>query len=309
MTGPPEERDVVIVGGGAAGFTAAIYLGRAALQPLLLEGQVTGGQAAMAGIVENFPGFPDGIAGPDLGAAMEAQARKWGTEIRAAFVDRLEAGRGAHLLYTAQQVIRARAVVIATGASHRRLGVPGEQELSGRGVSYCATCDGPLYRDRRVVVVGGGDAAVEEALYLARLASQVTVIHRRGQLRAVQILQQRAFAEKKISFLWDHAVTRILGSEEVSGVRISNVRTREEGELPTEGVFVYIGTTPNTRFLPAEVATDEGGFIKTDLLMRTSVAGIFAAGDVRFASVRQLIAAAGDGAIAADSATKYLQNA
>jgi thioredoxin reductase (NADPH) len=307
MSQPADTRHVVIAGGGAAALTAAIYLGRAGLDPLLLEGQLTGGQAATTAWIENYPGFPDGISGADLTAAMEAQARKWGAEIATAFVERLELGATRQVVHTAQQAIGARAVVITTGVAHRKLGVPGEQELLGRGVSYCATCDGPLYRGRRVVVVGGGDSALEEALYLARFVAEVSVIHRRGELRAVHILQQRALEEKKISFVWHSVVTEILGSQEVTGVRVSNLQNGETSEIGAEGVFVYIGATPNTRFLPPEIATDQGGFVKTDLAMCTSVPGVFAAGDVRAGSIRQLVAAGGDGAIAADSVCKYLQ--
>jgi len=308
MSDPTETRSVVIAGGGAAALTAAIYLGRAGLDPLLLEGQVTGGQAATTALIENYPGFPDGVSGPDLVGAMEGQARKFGAEIAPLLVERLELGDGRHAVHTARQTIAARAVVIATGASHRKLGVPGEGELLGRGVSYCATCDGPLYRDRHVVVVGGGDAAIEEALFLARFAARVTVIHRRGELRAVRILQERAFAEPRIEFLWHHVVTGIQGSGEVTGVRTANVETGEESDLGADGVFVYIGTTPNTGFLPQDVETDEAGFIRTDLAMRTSAAGVFAAGDVRAGSIRQVVAAAGDGAVAAGSVMKYMEN-
>ncbi len=299
--------DLVIIGAGPAGLTCAIYAGRARLSTLVLDKAGAGGQVALNHLVENYPGFPDGIEGLKLAEEMGRQAERFGVEIKMGEATGLGVAARPFRVETAEGVRLARAVVIATGCAPQKLGVPGEQELYQRGVSYCATCDGPLYAGRRVVVVGGGNAAIGEALFLATFASKVTVVHRREELRADRVLQERAFANQKIEFLWSRVVTAILGDEVVRGVRLRHVATGEEGEAPADGVFVAVGTAPQTAFLPPEIEREGVGFIITSLDRRTSVEGVFAAGDVRSGSYRQIAAAVGEGALAYRSARQYLE--
>ncbi|OAQ21424.1 thioredoxin-disulfide reductase [Thermosulfurimonas dismutans] len=299
--------DLIIVGGGPAGLTAYIYAARARLKTLLIEKFSPGGQVLVTDFVENYPGFPEGISGAELMERFTAHARALGLEPLNEEVVSLTVEDELRLIHLADgKVLAAPAVIIATGATHRKLGVPGEEELTGKGVSYCATCDGPFFRDEVIAVVGGGNTAVQEALFLTRFVKKIYLIHRRDQLRATQILQERAFANSKIEFVWDSVVEEILGKEKVEGVRIKNCKTGEKSILEVGGVFIFIGIKPQTEWLTGVVALDERGFIITDSEMRTSVPGVFAAGDVRAKACRQIVTAAGDGATAAYSAETYL---
>ena len=299
--------DIAIVGGGGAGLTAAVYGSRAGRSVAVFERGVPGGQIALAGPVENFPGFPRGIAGADLADAMRRQAEQFGALLIAEEVSLLEVSEGGgFLLTTGEGRHRARAVIVTAGAEHKRLGVPGEEEFTGRGVSYCATCDGPFFRDLEVAVVGGGDAAVDEGLLLTRHARRVRVIHRREVLRAGKILQDRAFANNKMDFTWNTVVERIGGTDGVERLALRNVKTGEASEMAVSGVFVFIGHEPNSNILHGLVPLDPGGHAIVDLEMRTPVPGLFVAGDVRTLAVRQLVAACGDGATAAIAADRYL---
>ncbi len=299
--------DVIIVGGGPAGLTAGLYSARAGLSTLLIEKGVIGGQVANAELVENYPGFPDGISGWDLGQLMHRQSIKYGLKTHNAEVKGIEVKERLKLVKTTEGEFLAKAVILAGGSELAKLGVAGEERLIGRGVSYCATCDGPLFRDKVVCVVGGGDAAVTEALFLSRFVSKVFVIHRRSELRASKILQERAFAEPKIEFIWNTVVQAIAGDDEVSGVELLNVKTGERSTLKVSGVFIYIGLRPNTNYLKGIVPLDDGGLIVTNGRMETGVPGIFAAGDIRRDSARQAITAAGDGATAALSAERFIR--
>ena len=303
--------DLAIVGGGAAGLTCAIYAGRGRLRTLLLEKMLPGGQVALSHLIENYPGFPEGISGLDLAQQMHRHAARFGARIETATVTGIEADERPFRVRLEGEGPaggpRARCVLIATGCSPRRLRVPGEKDLSGRGVSYCATCDGPLYSDKPVLVVGGGNTAIDDALFLANMASTVTVVHRRDQLRADPILQERALANPKIEFLWSHVVTEIVGDASVEAARTRHVTTGEETAVPVAGVFIAIGETPQTGFLPEAVTRDEGGYVVTDSDLETSVPGIFAAGDVRAGAYRQIAAAVGEGVVAYRSIRHYLE--
>jgi thioredoxin reductase (NADPH) len=300
------EYDIVIVGGGPAGLSAAIYAARARRRTLLLERKVTGGQIALTAEVENYPGF-DSINGFDLAQAMHQQATKYGTVTVFADVTAVEQmDDGCHLVRTSDGDFAARAVILAGGADYDRLGVPGEERLTGRGVSYCATCDGAFFKDQDVAVVGGGDAALDEGIFVTRYAKKVSVIHRRDMLRASAILQERALANPKIEFIWNTVVEEILGDEAVTGARVRNVVTGEVRTLPLAAVFIFIGLTPNTSYLRGKLRMDEGGHIHVNEWMETEIPGLFAAGDVRVNSARQLVTAAGDGATAAIRAEHYI---
>ncbi|TEU04066.1 MAG: thioredoxin-disulfide reductase [Dehalococcoidia bacterium] len=298
--------EVIIVGGGPAGLTAGLYASRARLRTLLIEKGIFGGQIANAAHVENYPGFPDGISGLELGELMHRQAKEYGLETVAAEVYGIALAMGGTVIETTEGDYLANAVIIATGAEFNRLGVPGEERLSGKGVSYCATCDGPFFKDRVVAVVGGGDSAVEEGILLTRFASEVILIHRRDQLRASRLLQERAFANKKMAFLWDTVVEEILGNERVTGLRVRNVKTGSTSTIEASAAFIYVGQRPNTDCIGKLLSLDEEGRIPTDGRMETEIKGIFAAGDIRKNSSRQAITAAGDGATAAISAEKFL---
>lgn len=298
--------DVVVIGGGPAGLTAGLYLARARVPSLLVERGIVGGQITNAERVENYPGFPDGISGFDLGMLMHQQATAFSLETVFAEVTAVELDGEAKVVKTTEGDVRARAIIVASGAAARRLGVPGEERLTGRGVSYCATCDGPLFSGQVLAVVGGGDSAVEEALVLTRFASRVTIIHRRDQLRASRVLQERAFAEPRLEFMWDTVVDEIAGTDRVERIRVRNVKSGERGEVEVAAIFIYVGISPTTEYLKGLLALDEQGSIPTDASLETEVAGIFAAGDIRQGSPRQVITAAGDGATAALSAERYL---
>ncbi len=298
--------DVVIIGGGPAGLTAGIYTGRADLKTVIIEKGLPGGQIAQTEEVENYPGFPEGIQGPELANRMAEQARKFGAEIVMDEVTGLEVTADGFVVKGFERDYRAKAVIVATGANPKKLGVPGEDKFYGRGVSTCATCDGFFYRDKEVVVVGGGDAAVEEGIYLTKFAKKVTIIHRRDELRANKVAQARAFANPKIEFLWSHVVTEVLGEDQVTGVRVKNLKTGEEYVYPTDGVFIFVGSVPNTGFLKGVVELRPDGYIAVKDEVLTSVPGIFAAGDVADPIYKQLATSVGAGTRAAMTAEKYL---
>lgn len=299
--------DVIIIGAGPAGMTAAVYTSRANLSTLMLERGVPGGQMANTEEVENYPGY-DHILGPELATKMFEHAKKFGAEYAYGDVKEIIDGEQYKTVVTSNQQYKARAIIIATGAEYKKLGVPGEKELGGRGVSYCAVCDGAFFKGKELVVVGGGDSAVEEGVYLTRFASKVTIVHRRDQLRAQKILQQRAFANEKIDFIWNHTVKQINEKDgRVGSVTLVHTQTGEEREFPCDGVFIYIGMVPLTKPFVSLGITNENGYIETNELMETKVAGIFAAGDVREKSLRQIVTATGDGSIAAQSAQHYVE--
>jgi thioredoxin reductase (NADPH) len=300
-------RDVIILGSGPAGLTAAIYTARADLKPLVIAGRQAGGQLMLTSEVENFPGFPEGIMGPELMDRMRQQAERFGAE----FVDEDASGvdfqREPLVVLTEADRYEGRAVIVATGASARWLGLPAEARLMGRGVSSCATCDGFFFRGKDVAVVGGGDTALEEAIFLTKFARSVTVIHRRRELRASKIMQERALGHPKISFVWDAVVCDVLGADHVSGVAIEDLQTSERSELAVDGVFIAIGYTPNTSIFAGQVALDEKGYIRREDGSRTNVPGVFVAGDVEDFHYRQAITAAGDGCRAAMDAEVFLE--
>ncbi|NLN27088.1 MAG: thioredoxin-disulfide reductase [Firmicutes bacterium] len=300
-------RDVIILGSGPAGLTAALYTARADLNPLVVEGYQPGGQLTLTTMVENFPGFPDGIMGPDLMAAMKQQAARFGAEFvsgQATAVDL--SGQPLKVTVDEKTTYETRALIIATGASAKMLGLPKERSLIGRGVSTCATCDGFFFRDRRLAVVGGGDTAMEEALFLTKFASSVTVIHRRDTLRASKIMQQRAMANEKISFIWDTVVVDVLGEDKVTGLRLRNVKTGEESTFECDGLFVAIGHQPNTEIFKGQLELDEAGYIKVRERTRTNIPGVFVAGDVHDYMYRQAVTAAGSGCMAAMDCERWL---
>ncbi|WP_027881446.1 thioredoxin-disulfide reductase [Meiothermus rufus] len=301
-----EVYDVVIIGGGPAGLTAGIYTGRANLKTLIVEKGLPGGQIAQTEEVENYPGFPEPISGPELSQRMVQQAQRFGAQIVMDEVQRLEKTPEGFLVKGYERSYPARAVILATGANPKKLGVPGEEKFYGRGVSTCATCDGFFYRGKEVVVVGGGDAAVEEGLFLTKFASKVTLVHRRDTLRANKTAQARAFANPKMQFIWDTVVEEILGQETVTGVRLRNLKTGEVRDYPTDGVFIFIGHEPNTAFLQGFVALRPDGYVEVQDEIFTSVPGVFAAGDVADPIYRQLATSVGAGTRAAMMAERYL---
>ena len=302
-------RNVIIIGSGPAGLTAALYSARANLKPLLIEGLEAGGQLMLTTLVENWPGFRDGIMGPDLMADMRAQSERFGAEIIRGNVTSVDLLSYPFVVKTADGEHRCRALVIATGASARLLGLPSERALLGHGVSTCATCDGYFFRGKPIAVVGGGDSAMEEAVFLTRFASHVTIVHRRATLRASKIMQDKAFANPKISFEWNTEVEHIndLGKGEVTSMALRNSVTGERKEIAVDGVFVAIGHTPNTALFRGQVDTDPNGYILTHSGSRTNVPGVFACGDVQDHHYRQAITAAGSGCMAAIDAEKYLE--
>jgi thioredoxin reductase (NADPH) len=299
--------DVIIVGGGAAGLSAALYSVRAMLRTLVLEKTAIGGEILKTGDIENYPGFPEGIAGPDLAALYEQQARKFGTEIKYETVKDLDVQNTVKRVIGEQQEYTCKTVIIATGGEHNKLGIPGEEEYAGKGVSYCATCDGNFFKGLDVTVVGGGDAAIDEGLYLANMTGNVTVIHRRPELRASRILQQRAFSNPKMDFIWNSTAEEIHGNGLVTSISIRNLNTHELNEIPTNGVFIYVGFHPVSGYLRGIIDLDTAGHVVTNLQMESSVPGVFAAGDIRQFSDRQLGNAVGDGIAAALAAYRYIQ--
>jgi thioredoxin reductase (NADPH) len=301
-----QEYEVIIIGGGPAGLSAGIYTSRARRKSLLIERGGVGGLVADAELVENYPGFPEGISGAELGQLMHQQATKYGLETLLAEATGLELKGEKKVVITTKGQFTAKAVIIASGSERRKLDIPGEAEFTGKGVSYCATCDGPFFRQQPVAVVGGGNAAITEALHLVKFASRVIVIHRRDQLRATRILEERAQAEPKIEFLWNTIVEEIEGEDKVKQLSLRNVITGEKSALDVAGVFVSVGLRPNTAFVKGIIPLDDAGYITTNERMETEIPGIFAAGDVRLNSGRQTITAAGDGATAAIYTEKFI---
>ncbi|MDP6349300.1 MAG: thioredoxin-disulfide reductase [Chloroflexota bacterium] len=299
--------DIAIIGSGPGGLSAAIYAARARLSTLVITGDEFGGQIASTHEVENYPGFDEGIMGPDLTRKMRAQAEKFGAEVVTDFITDLDVDGLPFTLTGRLGTYEARSVVVATGASPRKLDIPGEAEFIGRGVSYCATCDGAFFPDVPVAVVGGGDSALQEGLFLNRFASKITVIHRRDELRAGAYLQQRVFNEPKFEFLWDSVATEVVGEQGVQQLRLKNLKTGEESTLDVEGVFIFVGHEPNTEIFAGKLDSDERGYILADAHMRTSVPGIFVAGEAQDSHFRQAITTAGDGAKAAMEAIEYVE--
>ncbi len=302
-----ETRNVIIVGSGPAGLTAAVYAARANLNPLQIEGVEAGGQLMLTTEVENYPGFIDGIMGPELMERMRKQASRFGTEYITDNVTTVDFTKKPFEINTSDQTFTSNAVIISTGASARMLGVPGEKELLGHGVSTCATCDGFFFRDQELLIIGGGDSAMEEAIFLTKFASKVTVVHRRDSLRASKIMQDRAMNHPKIDFIWDSVLTEIFGNGKVAGARLKNVKTGEESEIPAGGVFVAIGHTPNTALFENQLELSGGYIVTKRDGTETSVPGVFAAGDVVDFRYRQAITAAGMGCMAAIDAERYLE--
>jgi len=303
-------RNVVIIGSGPAGYTAAIYSARANLNPLLIAGLEVGGQLSTTTIVENFPGFPEGIMGPDLMEAMRKQAVRFGGEVLQAYVSKVDCSRRPFLISTDDQEIEAKTLIICSGASARLLGLESEKKLIGYGVSTCATCDGYFFRGKEIIVVGGGDSAIEDAIFLTRFAGKVSVVHRRNHLRASKIMQDKAFSNPKIQFIWDAVVEEVydVGARTVRGVKLRNLKTGEVHDFPCDGVFVAIGHTPNTAIFEGQLEMDPNGYILTHDGCKTNISGVFAAGDVQDSVYRQAISAAGSGCMAAIDAERYLEH-
>lgn len=300
--------NVIIIGSGPAGLTAAIYTARADLKPLVIEGYQAGGQLMLTTEVENFPGYPSGIMGPDLMADLRKQAERFGTRYITKDVTRIDFSQRPFLIEIGEEKYQAKSVIISTGASARLLGLPNEKRLMGKGVTTCATCDGAFFRGMEVAVSGGGDSALEEANFLTRFASKVTVIHRRDQLRASKIMQDRAFANSKIQFIWNTVTEDVLGEKEVEGLRLKNLKTGETSILKVAGLFVAIGHEPNTRLFKGLIDMDSDGYILTKNGSKTNIPGIFACGDVQDKTYRQAITAAGSGCMAAIDCERYLES-
>jgi len=298
--------DVVIIGGGPAGFTAALYSSRGMLDTFLIERLIPGGQMATTYMMENYPGFEEPISGPDLALRMEGQARKFGTKVVHDDVIELKLEGKVKTIRTSKTTCESKVVILCMGASPRELGLPKEREFRGAGVSFCATCDGAFYKNKTVAVIGGGDTAAEDAIFLTRFCSIVFLIHRRNSLRAAKLLQEEVMNNPKIEIIWDTVVEEILGSFGVEGIRIRNLKTNDISHLKLDGIFVAIGTVPNTELVKGVVDLDENGYIITDENMATNIPGVFAAGDIRHKTLRQVITAASDGAIAAYMAERYI---
>lgn len=300
--------EVIIIGGGPAGLTAGLYTSRSRLNTLLIETGLLGGQMTTTEFIENYPGFPQGITGDELSRLMEEQAKRFGLEVVSQDVVEVKLEGDRKVVKTEEESYLCEALIICTGAEYRKLGVPGEKEFAGKGVSYCATCDGAFFQDNQIVVVGGGDSALTEALYLTKFAKELTIIHRRDALRGTKIYQERVFANPKINLLWNSVIQEIKGDSVVRSVVVKNVKTGEVNKLNTEGVFLFVGLSPRTQFLKGLVNLDEAGYIIADEDCETSVKGIFAAGDCRKKLLRQVATAVSDGAIAAFAAEKFLED-
>jgi thioredoxin reductase (NADPH) len=298
---------ILILGSGPAGLAAALYAARAELAPVVLTGSQLGGQAALTYIIENYPGFPEGVGGAQLGELFQKQAEHFGTRVEFDTATRVDFSARPFKVTTDAGAYEADTLIVTTGASPIKLNVPGEETLLGRGVSYCATCDGAFFKDKKVIVVGGGDSALEEALFLTRYASSVTIIHRREELRAGAILQKRAVEHPKIDFIFNTVVTEIVGTDKMESARLKNVQTGEETTLAADGIFIFVGHTPNTQIFEGQLKMDSHGYIETNMLMETSVSGVFAAGEASDPHFRQVITSAGMGAAAAIQATRFLE--
>ena len=298
---------VIILGAGPAGMSAALYAARAELKPLVITGLQIGGQAAITHTIENYPGFPLGVHGQELSELFQKQAENFGARFEFDTVTKVDFSSRPFKVVTYGGELSAEAVILSTGAAANKLKVPGERELTGMGVSYCGTCDGWFFKDKSVVVVGGGDSALEEALFLTRYVKSVNIVHRRNELRAGVILENRAKANPKISFTWDTILIGIIGDKAVTSVKTKNLKTGTTGEIPTDGVFIFIGHTPNTEILNGQIELDEKGYVKIDELMRTNVEGVYAAGELADPHFRQVITSAGMGAAAAIQVTRYLE--
>ena len=303
----PEVENMIILGAGPAGLSAALYAARAELAPLVLTGMELGGQASTTHMIENYPGFVEGIGGAEIGQLFQKQAERFGARFEFDLATEVDLSTRPFKVKTYGSEFLAKTLVLATGASPNHLNIPGEKELTGKGVSYCGTCDGWFFKDKKVVVVGGGDSALEEGLFLTRFASSVTIIHRRDQLRAGKILQTRAFNNPKVNFIWDSVVEKIQGDAAVESVLLKNVKTGEESVFETDGVFIFIGHTPNTQMYQGQVKMDDSGYIEADELMQTSIPGVYAAGEVMDSHFKQVITSAGMGAGAAIQATRFLE--
>ena len=298
---------MLILGSGPAGFAAALYAARAELAPLVLTGNQLGGQAALTYTIENYPGFPEGVGGAQLGELFQKQAEHFGTRVEFDLANKVDLSARPFRVTTEAGEYVADTLIVTTGASPIHLNIPGEDTLLGRGVSYCATCDGAFFKDKKVVVVGGGDSALEEALFLTRYATSVTIVHRRDELRAGAILQKRAKEHPKIQFVWHTAVTEIFGTDKMEAARLKNLQTGDETILEADGIFIFIGHTPNTQIFEGELKMDNHGYIEVDNLMQTNVPGVFAAGEAADPHFRQVITSAGMGAAAAIQATRFLE--
>ncbi|MBM4276831.1 MAG: thioredoxin-disulfide reductase [Deltaproteobacteria bacterium] len=299
--------DVIIIGGGPAGMTAGLYTSRARLKTLLVENALFGGQMTTTELIENYPGFPQGVSGDELSRLMEEQAKRFGMETISDEATEVVLENGLKKVKTYEGEYFCRTLIICTGTEYRKLGVPGEEKFKGRGISYCATCDGAFFRDSRIIVVGGGDSALTEALFLTKFVSELTIIHRRDALRGTKIYQERVISNPKIKFMWNSVVQEIKGDSVVRSAVVKNVKTGETQEFETEGAFLFIGLTPRTQFLKELVQMDEAGYIVTNENCETSIKGIFAAGDCRKKLLRQISTSVGDGATAAFAAEKYLE--
>jgi len=302
-----EVYEVIIIGGGPGGLTAGLYTSRARLDTLLIEKGLFGGQMSTTELIENYPGFPQGVNGDELSRLMEEQSKKFGMETIAQEVVKVGLEGNMKVVQTYESTYRCKVLIISTGAEYRKLGVPGENEFAGKGVSYCATCDGAFFRDGRIVVVGGGDSALTEALFLTKFARELTIIHRRDALRGTKIYQERVLTHPKIKFLWNSIVQEIKGDSMVRSIIVKNVKTEEIKQVETEGAFLFVGVEPRTQFLTGIIEKDEGGYILTNEDCETSARGIFAVGDCRKKLLRQIATAVGDGATAAFGAEKFLE--
>lgn len=300
--------ELIIIGGGGAGLTAGLYAARAKVDTILLAGPILGGQLTLTDNIENYPGFPEPIGGIELTERLEKQAKKFGLKITNETAKNLKIAPIGTTVETENNEYKTKSIIIASGSTHRLLNVPGEKELSGKGVSYCATCDGPLFKNTDLIVAGGGDSALEEALFLTKFAKTVTIVHRRNKLRAIEFLKEKARQNQKISYKWNSVVVKIKGNNKVESVILENVITKQKEEIKIDGIFVAIGLIPNTDFCKDCLKLDENNQIITDENLKTNVDGIFAAGDVRKGSYRQIATAVGDGCFAFSMAEKYLSN-
>lgn len=304
---PTIKRDLIILGSGPAGLSAALYAARAELKPLVLTGMTLHGQASTTDTIENYPGFPEGVGGEELGQLFQTQAERFGAEVEMDQATSVDMSKQPYVIETYGKKYLATSLIITTGADPKKLNVPGEKEFTGRGVSYCGTCDGWFFKGKDIVVVGGGDSALEEGLFLTRFANTVTIIHRRDELRAGAILVKRANENPKIKFIWDSVVTKIRGESAVKSVLLKNVKTGEEKVHPTDGIFIFIGHRPNSELFKGQLKLDEHGYLVTNKFMETDLPGVYAAGEITDPNFRQVITSAGMGAAAGIQATRYLE--